>query len=331
MTYTVVLYNGTTVVDTKKDVSGTSIGLVGDNGQTYKVGVTATNRKGTGPEAKSDAVTPFGAPGAVTGLTATATGANGDVQLAFSAPSETGGVAAGALTYDVDFGSGWRNLAGNKLLSGLNNGTNYTIKVRANNGTKTGDSASASATPYGPVPAPTASAGKPTPTQVSFSWNATTNGLPINVTIAIDGGGKQAVGPSGSTTVGNDYDQDHSIVVESCDAKGNCKSASASARTDPRPPPPVMSVQVWKGVAWSDPSYSYIMISITNGRANSLYGCQIYTSDGDHNGTWQRNLDTDGNGYGDNANNVPAGTAWVWNGGGTVTVDCEGTRGSTSW
>ena len=117
MTYTVVLYNGTTVVDTKKDVSGTSIGLVGDNGQTYKVGVTATNRKGTGPEAKSDAVTPFGAPGAVTGLTATATGANGDVQLAFSAPSETGGVATGALTYDVDFGSGWRNLAGSKLLT----------------------------------------------------------------------------------------------------------------------------------------------------------------------------------------------------------------------
>ena len=211
---------------------------MGDNGQTYRVGVTASNRKGAGPEVKSDAVTPYGAPGAVTGLTATATGANGEVQLAFSAPTETGGVAAGSLTYDVDFGSGWRALAGGKKLTGLTNGTNYTIKVRASNGTKTGDAASASATPYGPVPAPTVSASKPSPTQVKFTWSAATNGLPINVTIAINGGGKQAVAASGSTTVGNGYNQTYSIVVESCDSVGSCKQATASATTDAPPPPP---------------------------------------------------------------------------------------------
>jgi hypothetical protein len=153
------------------------------------------------------------------------------VQLAFDAPAETGGVPAGSLTYEVDTGSGWREVPGSRMLTGLRNGVDYSIRVRAKAREKAGEASSANATPFGPVPKPTASAGKPSPTQVTLSWNATTNGLPVTVTISINGGAKQTVGTSGSTTVGDRYRQNWTIVVESCASNG-CKESSASASTD---------------------------------------------------------------------------------------------------
>jgi len=154
---------------------------------------------------------------------------------------------------------------------------------------------------------------------VSFSWNATTNGLPITVTISINGGGKQGVGASGSTTVGDGYSQNWSIVVESCDSTGSCKQASASATTDA---PPAPRVEISQGAArtggW------YIRFRVFNGRANANIGCQFTTSDGAVQGQWQRNVQLDSSGNGSSESQEGTGTTWIWGFRGTISGNCDG-------
>jgi hypothetical protein len=59
------------------------------------------------------------------------------------------------------------------------------------------------------------------------------------VQISIDGGGWQGVGISGSTDVGNDYDQAHNIRVRAQDVTGAWSDVSQtySAQSSPRPQP----------------------------------------------------------------------------------------------
>lgn len=106
--------------------------------------------------------------------------------------------------------------------------------------------ASNSVTPYGPPRAPTGSATN-LGTTVRVAWDASgsANGRDITLTqVSIDGGGWQNVALSGSTTVGNGYQQTHSIRVRATDAAGQtAESPTYSARTNDPPQPSAQTVR----------------------------------------------------------------------------------------
>jgi hypothetical protein len=98
----------------------------------------------------------------------------------------------------------------------------------------------ATGNPYGAPHQPGASASGGA-TNVTLNWNASgsPNGRGISVVqISVDGGGWQNVGISGSHTVGNGYNEGHSIRVRAQDAAGQwTPEASASASSGPPPAP----------------------------------------------------------------------------------------------
>ncbi|WP_439591901.1 Ig-like domain-containing protein [Microbacterium sp.] len=188
-------------------------------------------------------VVPPGAP-QITGVAA------GDRQLTVS---YTPGARNGATTSEISFqyrlnGGGWAGFPGNGVIGGLANGTPYTVEMRAV-ATVSGQTYAGAVsngvreTPYGTPRAPDAGA-RNLGTSVEVSWNSSgsNNGRPIQTTqIRIDGGGWQDVGANGSRTVGNGYQETHSIDVRAQDSLGNWSPvASASARTNDPPAP-----QVW--------------------------------------------------------------------------------------
>ena len=143
------------------------------NGVSYTFTVTATNVGGTGPASSpSNAVTPFGLPGAPTAVSATA--GDGYAVITFTPPASNGGAAI--LWYTVT-SSGGQTASGSGspiVLYGLTNGQSYTFTVTATNSAGTGpaSTASGSVTPAGGArehpepPAPTPRPDVPTPPNV---------------------------------------------------------------------------------------------------------------------------------------------------------------------
>jgi hypothetical protein len=126
-------FNWTTFVDgTSTSTSTTVAGL--NNGSAYVFRVLAINSYGTGfPSALSNATTPSGPPPAPTGLVATV--GDGRVSIAFT-QSSNGGSAISNYKYSINNGSTWtaRSPAATTsplLISGLNNGTSYQVKILA--------------------------------------------------------------------------------------------------------------------------------------------------------------------------------------------------------
>lgn len=171
---------------------------------------------------------------------------DGRVTVNYTAGSRNGAKDSEvAYQYRLNGGS-WSALASNGTIGGLRNGTGYRVEVR---GVATVDgvsytgsaSAGVSQTPYGPPSAPTASA-RNLGQSVSVSWNSSgsDNGRPIETTQIDTGSGWQNVSASGSRTVGNGYEQTHTIRVRAQDSTGAWSPvASASATTDNRPQPKV--------------------------------------------------------------------------------------------
>ncbi|MGZ0712051.1 Ig-like domain-containing protein (plasmid) [Coraliomargarita sp. W4R53] len=184
----------------------------------------------------------FVAPGAPTGVSASP----GDRNLTVSYQAAAGnGATAGELGYEYSLnGGGWSAMPGNKVIGGLNNGTGYTVQVRAYtaldgvryNGAAS--AASASKTPFGPVGTPSASASR-SGQSITFGWGApAANGRPISqVQIRIDGGGWQNKPNSGSVSSNYGYSEKHSIDVRAQDSEGQwsaVKSASATTVDEPK-------------------------------------------------------------------------------------------------
>ncbi len=134
--------------------TGTVSGL--DNGTEYTVQVRAVNEVGAGPASDSTKVTPATVPGAPQDLSAQGQDSSG--VLSFSAPASDGGSPITGYEYTVDGGTTWHSLTTTgtgpyqATISGLTNGTAYTVQVRAVN--EVGDGPGSDETAFTPVTVP---------------------------------------------------------------------------------------------------------------------------------------------------------------------------------
>ena len=133
------------------------------NGTAYTFEVRAVNAEGAGAASNRASVTPFGPPGAPTGLAATA--GHGYAVLAWAAPDSDGGSPLTGFQYRQSDDGGdnwepdWADIAGSTTIAlsttstpltvtGLDNSTTYTFEVRAVNAAGAGAASNqASATP----------------------------------------------------------------------------------------------------------------------------------------------------------------------------------------
>jgi len=122
------------------------------NGRSYSFTVTATNGVGTSSaSAPTNVVTPLTAPGAPTGVTATS--ANRQATVSFTAPASDGGAAIGSYTVTASPGGLTATGAGSPIaVKGLANGQSYTFTVAATTAFGPGPPSAAS---NAVVPAPT--------------------------------------------------------------------------------------------------------------------------------------------------------------------------------
>ena len=181
-TYTVTAYDGSgntagTCTATAPSTTCVVTGLT--NGSSYTFKVVATN--GNGDSSASDpstSVTPHTvAPGAPTGVTATA--GNGSANVSWTAPVDNGGATISSYTVTAYDGSG--NAVGtcssstlSCQVTGLTNGASYTFKATATNAAGTGvaSAPSATLTPYTRPGAPTGVTLTPANGSVTVNWTA---------------------------------------------------------------------------------------------------------------------------------------------------------------
>ncbi|MDO5682459.1 MAG: Ig-like domain-containing protein [Propionibacteriaceae bacterium] len=158
--------------------------------------VMASNRAGDSPWSPPSA--PFriaGAPGPVTGLTATATGVNNQVRLTFN-PADGNGATPGEITYQWRAnGQGGTVPSGGGLVTsagGFPNGQNVTVEVYARSSpdnVMNGRAISTTVTPYGPPVSPTIRC-MGEPQTILCDWSGgLANGRATNYRLSGDGTG----------------------------------------------------------------------------------------------------------------------------------------------
>jgi hypothetical protein len=104
------------------------------NGSAYSIKLRAVNSAGNGTESAAASVTPATITSAPTALVATA--GDGQVSIAFNAPSNNGGDAISDYEYELDDSGTWLSTGTATtpvVITGLTNGTAYSIKLRAVN------------------------------------------------------------------------------------------------------------------------------------------------------------------------------------------------------
>lgn len=160
-------------------------------GVTYSYQVAAYGANGQGSMSYAVTATPWTAPSApsITSTTADA----GGITITFSAAAANGATVT-AYQYSLS-GGGWTNFANTNLtqsITGLSNGTSYTVKVRGVNSAGGGaESNTVSATPFTVPNAPNVSVSGGHDRSLYTSWSANWNGgsgiTSYNVDISSDG------------------------------------------------------------------------------------------------------------------------------------------------
>jgi predicted phage tail protein len=209
------------------------------NGTPYTFTVRATNAIGTGqPSAPSAPVTPATTPGPPTDVTGAR--GNGQVTVSFTAPADNGGDPITSYTVTASpGGADASGSAGPIVVTGLTNGTAYTLTVRATNsvGVGTASRPSAAVTPATIPGAPTSIVGTRGNGQVSVSFTAPSDngGDPItSYTVTASPGGATASGSASPIVVtGLTNGASHTFTVRATNGVGAGPASAASAAVTP--------------------------------------------------------------------------------------------------
>ena len=242
----------------------------------YEFAVTATNNPGSEQNsAMSAPIQAALAPDEPTGATVAAAPANtgpsygsGTVQVRFTVPYPH----SAKLSYveyaldEPDFSATataqqWTGLTpgtvATESITGLTNGTAYTVYLEACNDAGQCSAApvdAGTATPYGAPANPTVTATQ-NGTSINYTWGATSDGLTATLTVCINGGctpyGVPAAGNyNGATTVNYGYSQTGTItayVTDTANQRAPATGTVTATATTAAPPPPAASVSVAKG------------------------------------------------------------------------------------
>ncbi|GAA2569471.1 hypothetical protein GCM10010435_49360 [Winogradskya consettensis] len=150
---------------------------VGDltNGTAYTIRLRARNDVGAGPSASAPPVTPTAVPGAPTGVVAV--GRDRGATVTFTAPDSDGGSPIIGYDVSVDNGATWAVLPADGTVTGLTNGTTYTVRLRARTSAGTGPaSAPATVTPATVPGAPTGLSVAPGDSTATVTFTAPADG-----------------------------------------------------------------------------------------------------------------------------------------------------------
>ena len=241
-------------------VANTTCTITGlTNGAIQSVTVTAVNEAGTSSSSNAISTTPRSAPGAPVGVKLTPL--NGGVSVSWNAPVDSGGATitkytvsasptgtAGSVITCVQNSGDSRSC----LISGLSNGTSYTVTVVATNGVGDGPaSASQNVIPANVPTAPTSVIPTVSNGSISIKWKASQdNGSPIlsyRVDLAPGDYSCEITDLSflGCTIADLDNGVPYSVSVYATNAVGDSPSASVNGTVTPRAiPSPVQSVVV---------------------------------------------------------------------------------------
>ncbi len=241
--YTLETLRGGTLVNSQQ-VGGTSANVAVEVNETdYSFRVSARNKAGDGAFSTESAGR-RGAipPSAPTGVSAAPTGASGTVNLTFT-PGATNGSRAGEVSYQYrvnQTGATGGIAAGGGQIGGLSDGTDYTFDVWAVSsveGVQPGPSGTSNAAnPYGPLREPSVNASQ-NPRSVTLSWSPPPgNGRAQSFEVYVDGN-LVSRDPSGSTTVGDGYNERHTIRVNVSDAAGQTSAKETSGESGNPPTP----------------------------------------------------------------------------------------------
>ena len=255
------------------------------NGVAYTFTVTATNAVGTSAASDpSSAVTPVGVPAAPT---VTTTAGNGEVSVSFPAPDDEGSPVTG---YEIstDGGLTWATLIATDTsgilsgsVTGLVNGTTYSVEVRAINAVGTGaESAAVVVTPATVPGTPsgvtaTAHAGEavvsftaPTSTGGSAITSYTVTSYPDGITATCTASPCVITGLTDGTS--------YTFTVHADNAAGHSPESGASAAVTPHAPP----ARIVDIGATATQTAITVVFAAPNDGGSSITGYQISTDGG---------------------------------------------------
>jgi putative cell wall-binding protein len=262
---------GKTVAASASARTATITGLT--NGAAYTFTVTATNAAGTGPGVTTNQVTPQ-APATAPSvpLNVTASAGAGHATAIWAAPASDGGTPVTGYTVTASPGGKSLTVGGSArsaTITGLTNGTTYTLSVVAKNAV--GTSPSGVSNPVTPrsvvtVPdAPRSVTASPGNAQATVSWTAPASdgGTPVTgYTVTASPGGKSVtVGGSArsATITGLTNGASYTFAVKAVNAAGSSPAATSTPVTPRTVPGAPTSLAFTPGdgkvtISWAVPS-----------------------------------------------------------------------------